>query len=155
MWSVMKRSCQFSQSSQTVRSHHSAARSSNARRGEGTEMHAPSRGTRRCRDISTHSLHLRELLQELQSAQPLAWGAQEEKRQCSGTGALARRGGGGSPAPGCSHNKPAPEVSNVLKLQPADINNLQFMMCSCCNFLGTCSTKHKTGPPPRRGTGRP
>lgn len=154
MWSILKRSCQFSQSSQTIRSHHSAARSSNARRGEGREMHTPSRATRSCQDRSTHSLHLRELLQELQSAQPLARDAQE-KRQCSGTGALAQRRGGGSPAPGCSHNKPAPEVLNVLKLQPADINNLQFMMCSCCNFLGTCSMKHKTGPPPRRGTGRP
>lgn len=51
-------------------------------------------------DISTHSVCLRELLQELQAAWPLAGDAQEGKEWCSEAGALAECWGEGSPAPG-------------------------------------------------------
>ena len=83
------------------------------RGGVGTDPHTVCTLGSCCRSCSQHGLW-HEVLRR--------------RREYSEPGALAQQRGEGSPAPGSSHNKPAPEVSNVVKLQPADINNLQFMM---------------------------
>lgn len=47
----------------------------------------------------------------------------------------------------------ASEVSNLVKLQPADINNLQLMSCYCCSWA-FAGKKHETSSLPRQDTGR-
>lgn len=65
---------------------------------------------------------LRDLLQELLTAWPLAQDAQEEKEWCSEAGALH------SVVEKAAQHL-APEISNLVTFQPVDINNLQFMLC--------------------------